>query len=243
MIEQNLPTYIHDFLSFKQWETTESTHYVFHYTPGSEAQKDIAHIVKTQEEAYTKITALLKTPTPTQKITYYFYPDTETKKTLMGDDWYALSILAEWRVHVLYTSEDKPIGPHEDTHLLSLHLGQATPFIAEGLADYMVEHAWDGTPHLEYAQKGKNIGLDMNPAHYLTPQDWFDTPDEHAIIFYSLAASWTAHLIKSYGLEKYLSFYSTIKRSMTKEEVAATYESVFGQSLEVLSEEYMRDIA
>jgi hypothetical protein len=243
MLEQNLPTYTHNFLSFSEWKKVESEHYIFHYTQGSAAEKDIEHIVETQEAAYVKITSFLKSPTPPKKITYYFYPDTETKKTLMGDDWYAQSIYSEFRVHVLYTDEHKPIGPHEDTHLLSLHLGQATPFIAEGLADFMVGHAWDGTSHIEYVHEGKALGLDMNPAHYLTPQDWFDTSDEHAIIFYSLAASWTAYLIEIFGPEKYLAFYATVKRSMAHEEVTNVYESIFDIPLETLSERFMTQIA
>ncbi|MBP9842514.1 MAG: hypothetical protein KBC62_00760 [Candidatus Pacebacteria bacterium] len=234
MFEQNLPTYIHAFLSYDGWLTRESPHYVFHYTKDSEAEKDIVHIEEVQEQAYKKIINILKSPTPVKKIEYYYYPDSETKTKLMGDDWYALAILNEWCVHVLYTKEDKPIGPHEDTHLLSLHLGQATPFIAEGLADYMVGHAWDGTSHLEYVQQGRALGLDLNPAHYLTPQNWFNTPDEHAIIFYSLAAAWTKYLIDTYGLDTYLSFYLQVKRSYTGEEVTALYAQIFETTLDEL---------
>lgn len=232
MFEQNLPTYIHAFLSYDGWITRESAHYLFHCTKDSEAEKDIAHIEEVQERAYEKITATLKSPTPLKKIDYYFYPDGETKTKLMGDDWYALAILNEWCIHVLYTKEDKPIGPHEDTHLLSLHLGQATPFICEGLADYMVGSAWDGTPHLAYVQQGRSLGLDLNPAHYLTSQNWFDTPDEYAIIFYSLAAAWTKYLIDTYGLDTYLLFYTQVKRSQSGEEVTAFYVQVFATMFE-----------
>lgn len=238
MFEQHLPTYIHEFLSFDRWLTKESPHYIFHYTKGSEAEQDIEHIVETQEAAYKKIVRMLNAPSPEKKIAYYFYPDEATKTRLMGDDWYALTILNEWCIHVLYTSEDKPIGPHEDTHLLSLFLGQATPFIAEGLADYMVGHAWDNTPHLDYVRKGRVLGLDMDPSHYLTPADWLNTPDEHAIIFYSLAASWTKYLIDTFGLDAYLSFYRQIKRSQDREEVRPVYVSVFGKEIEELAVDF-----
>ncbi len=234
MFEQNLPNYTHTFLSYNDWLTRESSHYIFHYTKGSEAEKDIAHIEEVQELAYKKIVGLLHPPVPFKKIEYYFYPDADTKTKLMGDSWYALAILNEWCVHVLYTREDKPIGPHEDTHLLSLHLGQATPFIAEGLADYMVGHAWDGKSHLEHVRKGQGLGLDLNPAHYLTPQHWFETPDEHAIIFYSLAAAWTKYLIDTFSLKTYLSFYIQVKRSHTEAEVIALYAQVFEISLDEL---------
>ncbi len=243
MTAQNLPTYIHEFLNYPNWITVESEHYIFNFTQGSAAEKDIEHIKAVQETAYTKIVSLLDTPTPTQKITYYFYPDADTKKKLMGDDWYALTIFNEWCIHVLYTEEDKPIGPHEDTHLLSLHLGQATPFIAEGLADFMVGYAWDGTPHADYVRKGIALGLDMNPEHYLTKDDWFNTPDEHAIIFYSLAASWTAFLIEKYSLDTYLTFYKDLDREMSREEVSSVYLTVFEVELKSLSEEYLSNFS
>lgn len=238
MFEQQLPTYIHDFLSFDGWLTRESARYLFHYTQGSEAEKDLSHIIATQEASYAKITGLLGTPISTEKVSYYLYPDKGTKKRLMGDDWYALAILNEWRVHVLYTKDNKPLGPHEDTHLLSLQHGQATPFISEGLAEYMVGHAWDGTPHLAYVEKGRELGLDMNPAHYLTPEDWFNTPDEHAIIFYSLAGAWTAYLIETHGLDTHLSFYRKVKRSQSKGEVGSLYSSEFGKALAELAAEF-----
>lgn len=160
----------------------------------------------------------------------------------MGDDWYALAIYAEWRVHVLYTLSIKPIGPHEDTHLLSLHLGQANPFIAEGLADYMVGHAWDGTPHLQYVKEGISLGLDMNPSHYLTSLDWFNTPDEHAIKFYSLAASWTKFLIDSYGMDTYIDFYKSVKRSHSSDQVTDLYLEVFKDNLDIIVEKYQKII-
>lgn len=235
MFEQQLSTYTHEFLSFDGWLTHESPHYVFHYTRGSEAEKDILHIVEVQEKAYAQITNLLGIPISGEKISYYFYPDRGTKTRLMGDDWYAIAILNEWRIHILYTSEDKPIGPHEDTHLLSLQFGQAVPFISEGLAEYMVGHAWDGTPHLTYVQKGREMGLEMNPSHYLLPEDWFNTPDEHAIIFYSLAASWTRYLIDTYGLAAYLLYYSQVKRSQTRTEVADLYRQIFSANLDELT--------
>lgn len=138
MYPQNLPTYTHKFLEYKDWIKCETTHYIFNYTSGSEAEKDIEVIKETQENAYKKITSFLKLEKDENKIEYYFYPDPKTKKDLMGDDWYAQSIYNEYRVHVLYTADDKPIGPHEDTHLLTLCYGLSMPFIQEGLADYMV---------------------------------------------------------------------------------------------------------
>ncbi|MDQ5957167.1 MAG: hypothetical protein QG614_142 [Patescibacteria group bacterium] len=72
----------------------------------------------------------------------------------MGDPWYVQSIYNEYCVHVLYTSDHNPISPHEDTHLMTLTWGLSTPFIQEGLVEYMVGHAWDKKSHSEYVKNG-----------------------------------------------------------------------------------------
>ena len=134
MEKQNLPTYTHVFLDDNRWLTRETDHYIFHYFPDSEAEKDIEMIVAMQENAFKKIVNFLNIEPPKKKIEYYFYPDEEIKKALMVDDWYAQSILDEFRIHVLYTSDIKPIGEHDDTHLLSLPWGISIRLLQDGLA-------------------------------------------------------------------------------------------------------------
>ena len=86
---QYLPTYRHDFERESRFVKCHSEHYVFHYFPDSEAERDINTIVMTQEAAYAKITSFLGVEGPNRPIEYYFYPDKTTKTALMGDDWYA----------------------------------------------------------------------------------------------------------------------------------------------------------
>ena len=145
--KQHLPDYIHKFKEDTRWKSYETEHYIFNFFPDSVAEKEIKDISERQEQAYTKIISFLNIPEPIQKITYYLYPDEETKKELMGDDWYAQSIYAENCVHVLYTEEIKPIGEHEDTHLLSLSWGLSIPLFQEGLAEYLVGYNWYGESH------------------------------------------------------------------------------------------------
>ena len=52
--QQNLPTYTHKFLSYEGWIILESPHYIFYFTAGSEAEKDIEIIKNTQEAAFEK---------------------------------------------------------------------------------------------------------------------------------------------------------------------------------------------
>ncbi len=244
MYPQNLPTYTHKFLEYKDWIKNESDHYIFYYTAGSVAEKDIDFIIKTQEDTRIKIIDTLKLDDSDEnlkkKITYYFYPNEELKTELMGDPWYAQSVVNEFIVHVLYTKEHKPIGPHEDTHLLVLSLGFPGPFIQEGLAEYMVGHAWDKKPHSEYVKDGLAKELNMYPSKYLTKEDWFNTDDDYAIYFYSLVAEWTKYLLDNFGLEKYKEFYTNLNRDTISEEMSGAYIKYFGRSINDLEVEFLK---
>ncbi len=227
MFEQHLPNYIHIFEKDSRWRTHSSDHYIFHYFENSVAEKDLDHIVKQQEGAYKKIVSFLNVPEPGRPIEYFFYPDEHTKKELMGDDWYAQSIYNEFRVHVLYTEKDKPLGEHEDTHLLSLPWGQSIAFFAEGLAEYMVGHAWDGTPHQQYVREGYEKKLYPPLEDFMRHDAWLETDDTQAIYFYSLAGAFTSFLVSQFGRKKFETAYKQLSRKNTKEKNSAVCELVF----------------
>lgn len=238
---QFLPTYKHDFLGYPSWEKVKSEHYIFNFTPNSAAQRDINNIIDTQERAYTHIISTLTLEDPSKKIEYFFYPSPDIKEELMGDDWYAQSIYSEFRVHVLYTDEDKPIGPHEDTHLLTLPWGLSWHFLQEGLAEFMVGHAWDGTSHREYVQEGLKKGYELSPAQQLTEKDWLNTDQELAIYYYSLAGSWVSFLVERYSLSTLIEFYKNTDRSMSSEEIQQQYMKYFAQDVSQLESLYFND--
>lgn len=240
MFKQKLPTYTNKFLNFKNWLSFETDHYIFFYVKNSEAEKDILKIAEIQENAFKKITTNLSLDIPKKKITYYFYPDKKLKKKLMGDEWYAQSIHNEFCVHVLYTKNIKPIGPHEDTHLLTLSWGLSWNFLQEGLAEYMVGgHAWDGTSHSEYVKEGLKKKYDMYPSHQLSKEDWYNTPDDKAIYYYSLAGAWVNFLITKFSLESLVLLYKNTARNMSKDEIKAQYKKVYGKTVEELEKLFL----
>ncbi|MEI6237948.1 MAG: hypothetical protein WCP15_00245 [bacterium] len=228
MEKQNLPTYKHDFLNEKRWLVRESEHYVFHYFSGSEAEKDINMIEAKQESAFVKILAFLEVEDPKRKIEYYFYPDEKIKTELMGDDWYAQSIRDEFRIHVLYTKDIKPIGEHEDTHLLSLPWGISIGFLQEGLAEFMVGHAWDGKPHAFYVKKGYEDGLYPTTSHFFEHSAWLKTDDSKPLYFYSLAGAFGTFLIEKYGKEKFKELYENTSREKSKAENIKVFDKIYG---------------
>jgi len=241
MFNQSLPTYIHNFETDKRWKNFSSEHYVFHYFTNSEAEKDLKKIVQKQEKAYKKIIEFLDVPDPKKPIEYFFYPDKETKKSLMGDDWYAQSIYNEFRIHVLYTKDDKPLGEHEDTHLLSLPWGLSAGFFQEGLAEFMVEHAWDGVSHLEYAKKGYAENIFSSISDLMNHEVWINSSEKKMIYWYSLAGAFTSFLINKFGKEKFEKLYKETNRNKSKEENSAIFKSIYGWTLDIIENDFKKN--
>ena len=231
MYPQYLPHYNHNFLQDNRWLKKTYTHHVFFYFPNSVAQQDIKTIARRQEQAYKKIIRFLGVREAKKRITYYLYPNKKTKSKLMGDDWYAQSIYNEFRIHVLYTKKIKPIGEHEDTHLLSLPWGLAVGFFQEGLAEYLSGHAWDGQAHTKHVKTGyrKKIYTSLNV--FFDHKFWVKTSDNHAIFFYSLSGAFVQFLITKFGKEKFKRIYKGLQRNASQQKNADLFTKIYNTSI------------
>lgn len=208
----------------------ESDHYVFHYFKDSLAEKEIETIIKTQEDAFAQILSFLEIPSPTQKISYYLYPDPETKEKLMGTPWYAQSIYNEFAVHALYSETDRVVGPHEDTHLLSLPFGLSIGFLQEGLAERMVGHDWHGNAFEDVVKETlTDEKFVISPSLLTDHQAWIDTNDDYARQYYSLAALFTDHVIATFGKYTYFKLYKSLNRNAAPEENDRQYQQLLHQ--------------
>jgi len=211
--KQFIPKYIEDFRNDKRWIKKESTHYIFYYFTNSIAEHDILTIEEIQEKSFKKILSVLKVRKPKEKIKYYFYPSKNIKYKLTGDSGYAQAIYAGLTVHMLYTKQHKPIGEHEDTHLLSLPLGLATGFFAEGLAEYF---SWNrivlGKKKDQWLIDGENKILPIEKI--VSHKGWIETPDNNFMYHYSFAGYFITRLIKDFGISKFKRFYKEVNRDM-----------------------------
>ncbi len=226
--EQNIPFYIHKFQEFP-WKLFESEHYIFHVEADSLAEKEINQIIVRQEAAYEKIVNLLDIPSPEQKISYYFYSSRVSKKELMGDDWYGQSIYNEFAVHAIYNEQDRVVGEHEDTHLLSLTLGLPISLFQEGLAEFMVGKSMFGREHGEVVREGLARGLKPDLKSLMSQQGWLDTPDEEAEFYYALAGVFVSRLYKVLGSPKFKELYSSMSRGNSAQLNIAILEAAVGK--------------
>ena len=236
---QFLPTYQNLFEKDRRWCKQETEHYIFFYFKDSEAHKDIDKIKSIQEIGFDNVIKSLNIKVPYKKISYYFYPNKKVKKVLMGDDWYAQAVVGEFCVHVLYTKKIKPVGPHEDVHLLTSGWGDSVGFFEEGLAESFVGHAWDGKPHEYYVADGYKNRYYPQIRDFFVQQTWMDTDDNLAIYFYSLAASFTNFLINKFGFGKYLDFYKRIKRENKLKNNVEIFEKIFCVSMDSIEDEFI----
>lgn len=239
---QHIPFYIHKFREFP-WKTHESQHYIFNVEEGSLADIEIEQIKSRQEAAFSKIIKVLDLNEPSQKITYYFYTSREKKAELIGDGWYGQSIYDEFAIHAVYNEEDKVVGEHEDTHLLTLELGYPVSFIQEGIAEAMVGKSMFGNDHYKIVRDGLNRGLTINLENLIASQQaWVDTSDEEAEFYYSIAGSFTKYLLETFGFEKFKKLYGLNSREKTPAENIEIFKQVFDRDIRIIADEWLHSI-
>jgi hypothetical protein len=223
--EQNIPFYISKYKDFP-WKKYESEHYVFNVEGNSLAEKDIKKIKARQESSYLKITQNLKLENPDQKIIYYFYSSQDKKAEFMGDGWFGQTIYNEFIIHAVYNEEDKVLGEHEDTHLLSLQMGLPISFFQEGLAEAMVGSSMFGNEHNKIVSDGVKKGLSVDVKSLMSQQGWLDTPDDEPEFYYSIAGSFVKYLMEKLDLKTFKELYSAMDRKNTAEENIKIFELV-----------------
>jgi hypothetical protein len=238
MYKQSLPGFKTLFNS-APWVVRGSLHYQFHYFTGSLAEREIEHIIKTQEDAFQKILSFLELEAPSEKIAYYFYPSIEIKEELMGSEWFAQAIYNDFAVHALYTEEHRVIGPHEDTHLVSLPLGLSIGFLQEGLAEYLVGHDWFGDSFIDAIHEvADDEHFAISQALLTDHQAWVDTNDTYARQYYALSALFTEYMIAIYGKEKYLELFKSLSRDKGTKDNGQQYKIILGTEYEEVFEHW-----
>jgi len=224
---QFIENYKENYKKYNGWLKKYTDHYIFYYFNDYFIKKEINKIIKIQERSYKKILEFLNTKT-SKKIKYYIYPNQETKAKFMGNFVYAQSVYKDYSVHIVYNKKIKPLGPHEDTHLLSLKIGLATSFFAEGLAECISnKRVFNGKKRIVYINNWLKKYKKIDISKYFTQKGWIDSPDNESSEFYTIAMSFTKYLIKKFGKNIFLKFYKKINRGMNEKQIINTMGTVF----------------
>jgi len=179
-----------------------------------------------------------------QKIKYYIYQSEVEKKKMMGDDGFAQAIWHDKSIHIVYTDKIKPIGPHEDVHLLTLPWGVAVGFFQEGVAEYMSGCVWgkDKKPAEDFVLEGLDLKKIPDIKNFFSHTFWTENADENIQYYYPLAGTFTRFLVDEFGLEKYKELYKSINRDNSQEENIKIFEEIFGQ-LDKAAENYLNKLS
>ncbi len=247
-IRQNIPWFETDYQKKKDWQKRKSSHYVFHYFKNSLAEKDIKRIIAVQERSYKKILRILKLKNE-RKINYYLYPSKKTKQILMGDDGYGNAIWLEikkrkvwvskkFEVHSIYNNKIQCIGPHEDTHLLSLPWGVSIFLFSEGLAEFM-DKKWCGKDIDIWARKYLKENKLYSIKFLLENKNWDKVNN---MIVYPQSGSFVRYLINTYGMGKFKKAYKGTSRQKILKENIKIMEIIYLKPIEEMEKNWKKHL-
>lgn len=219
-------------------ETYVSEHYVLHFQSGSLAENDSEWIAQNQERCFSQICAVLQIDYQ-EKIHYYF---SESPMEIGRVFWeegthcngVALCGREQAKIYAVYNETVKCIGAHEDTHLISFLLNYPeSDFVVEGLAMFM-DGLWWGVTNDQWAAYFKQKRPEISVLKLLD-NDIF--AKEGCVITYPIAGAFTAYLIDTYGIEKYLNLYK-----YKEDEYEGIFVSIFKSSVSEIEENFWQKI-
>ena len=183
-------------------------HYVFHFQPGSLAEKEIVTIAQEQERCFSKICAMLQVNYP-KKIHYYFSSSPLEIGRVFWEEGtpcngVALCGREQAKIYAVYNESVKCVGSHEDTHLISFQINYPeSDFLVEGLAMFM-DGLWWSIPNEVWTAYYKHKFPELTVRSLLDNKSFAQLGCQ---ITYPIAGAFTKYLMDTFGKEKYLAFY------------------------------------
>ena len=217
--------------------TYVSEHYVFHFLPGSAAERDIATIAKNQEACFSEICATLQVEYPGTIHYYFTNSPLEIGRVFWeeGTPCNGVALCGRGKIYAVYTDTVQCIGSHEDAHLISFLINYPeSDFWVEGLA-MSFDGLWWGVPNEVWAAyyREKHSSLSVKE---LLDNDSF--AKWGCVVAYPIAGAFTKYLIQTYGVDRYLELYR--HKGWEYEETILT---VFGASLSSMEESFWKTVS
>ena len=213
---------------------------------GSTAEKEIDKIAEQRDRGFREICRFLGKDSDV-RIRMILFEDGATKYSHTGHQgagWATGNMVVE-----IYNEKQKLDPYHETTHVLMRPYGNPPALLNEGLAVYMSErlgaHALDamngGESSIydrvrELSVKGELIELEE-----LLTYTEIGSGESNPPVAYPEAASFVKFLVETYGKEKFLKAYRTLRNSndkTTQQQNAKALEKIYGKSLDELKIEW-----
>ncbi|NIP23801.1 MAG: hypothetical protein GWN67_01250 [Phycisphaerae bacterium] len=215
---------------------------------GSTAEKEIDKIAEERERGFREICQFLGKDSDV-RIRMILFEDGATKYSETGHQgagWAFGNTVVE-----VYNEKQKLDPYHETTHVLMRPYGSPPALFNEGLAVYMSERL--GAPALVsmgggessiYERVGKLNGKgEWIELEELMTYTEIGSGKTNPPVAYPEAASFVKFLVETYGKDKFLKTYRTLRNSndkATQEQNVKALETIYGKSLDDLKTEWKR---
>ncbi|MDQ7827153.1 MAG: hypothetical protein RDV48_30425 [Candidatus Eremiobacteraeota bacterium] len=234
----------HD-LSDRVFLTKESEHFVFHYLPGTEAEKDLEGIASAREEAHGAISSFLGIEAPDRISIYLFPSDRESYCPTWGKTFAGRTLPEVHMIGLAYVADEdsyeKVHFGHEITHALEYYLlpegMRVPPYFREGLADYLSQSG--ECVHRRFI-RFLQVGMASSP--YSFTEEKLNRPE------YMESASMVRYMVEQFGREPFLAFYRSLAilkkgESMSIDTFSSILQSSFGISRESLEAQFHSQVS
>ncbi len=183
--------------------TYQTKHFIIYYAPGSFSIDEIEFVGREHEFRFEQDEHALDVH-PTDIISSYIYPDTETKRKFIGTG--TTNIAKPWRKEIHLNKDSwQDVLKHELVHILAGDFG--LPIIHahyniglnEGLAT-AIDGDWGNRTLHQYAAGIKKFGIATHPER-LVSADGFAT--QASSVSYVLMGSFCQYLIEKHGIQPF----------------------------------------
>ena len=213
---------------------------------GSTAEKEIDKIAEQKEKGFREICRFLGKDS-NMRIRMIFFEDGATKYSETGHQgagWAFGNTVVE-----IYNEKQRLDPYHETTHVLMRPYGAPPALFNEGLAVYMSErlgaHALDAMGGGESSVHERVGKLDSKgeliPLEELFTYTEIGSGESNPPVAYPEAASFVKFLVETYGKERFLKAYRTLRNSndkTTQQQNVKALEIIYGKSLDELKTEW-----
>jgi len=232
-------------------EKHSSQHFDIYCLKDSTAAREIDRIAKRKDAGFDEICRFLGKDSDV-RIRMVFFEDGETKRRATGHQgagWAYGNTIVE-----IYNEKERLDPYHETTHILMGPVGNPPALFNEGFATYMSERL--GAHALESLSGGKAT-IYQRAKELKDKGDWIPLPELFGYteigsartrppVAYPEAGSFVQFLIGTYGKDKFLQAYRTLRNSdeqAVREDNARRLAGIYGQSLEKLEERWLEVIS
>jgi hypothetical protein len=206
----------------------QSEHFLFRYRPGSYAEENIEKIVRERENAYAKLSAVLKMQLP-EVVTIDLYPDMEAKGLGSGTTWTPANTRTNKHICEVYDEQYQCDPFHELAHIFSYHFpgyGSNKGGIVEALAAYFEPNNMAVGPTRQILKRQLSEGKLSSLNKVLLSSS---SSQELVILI---------DFLLNKDVEKFKAFYVQVTRTRSKAGMEEACRKVYGTGLKGLEKQW-----